>query len=63
MLEYAKGHLPKVSWNKRLFRKELNKCLKWIEPEEVHELREWCYKNFKSQYPDVLEEAFENIAA
>jgi len=63
MLEYAKVILPKVSFNKRLFRKELNKCLKWIEPEEVQELREWCYKNFKCQYPDVLEEVFENIAA
>ena len=63
MLEYAKVILPKVSFDKSLFKKELSKCLKWIEPREIHELREWCYKNFQNQYPDVLEEVFEDIAA
>ena len=63
MLEYAKVILPKVSFNKKLFRKELVKCLNWIEPEEVHELREWCYANFNDKYHEILEEVFENIAA
>jgi hypothetical protein len=63
MLEYAKVILPKVSFDKNLFRKELVKCLNWVEPAEIHELRDWCYENFKNQYPGILDEVFENIAA
>jgi len=63
MLEYAKVILPKVSFSRELFRKELNKCIKWVEPDQVPELCAWCYKNFNHMYPDVLAEAFNDIAA
>ncbi|MEN8116852.1 MAG: hypothetical protein ABFS16_07725 [Bacteroidota bacterium] len=63
MLEYAKVILPKVSFSKELFRKELNKCIKWVEPNQLNELHDWCYENFKDQFPDVLAEAFADIAA
>lgn len=63
MLDYAKIILPKVSFSKQLFRKELTKCLHWVEPDEVMELHDWCYENFKDKYPDVLEEVFACIAA
>ena len=63
MLEYAKVILPKVSFSKHLFRKELNKCINWVETEELNELYTWCFENFKDIYPDVLAEAFANIAA
>lgn len=63
MLDYAKIILPKVSFSKELFRKELTKCLHWVEPSEVQELHDWCYQNFKDTYPDVLEEVFSSIAA
>lgn len=63
MLEYAKVILPKVSFSKELFRKELNKCIHWVEPEQVQELYRWCNENFKEMYPDVLAEAFADIAA
>jgi hypothetical protein len=63
MLDYAKIILPKVSFSKQLFRKELTKCLHWVEPDEVMELYNWCNENFKDKYPDVLEEVFACIAA
>jgi len=63
MLDYAKIILPKVSFSKQLFRKELTKCIDWVEPDELLELRDWCYKNFKDKYPDVLAESFDCIAA
>ena len=63
MLEYAKVILPKVSFSKKLFRKELNKCIKWVDQEQVQELYSWCYENFNEMYPDVLAEAFAGIAA
>ena len=63
MLEYAKVILPKVSFSKELFRKELNKCIHWVEESQIQELYKWCHENFKEIYPDVLAEAFADIAA
>jgi len=63
MLEYAKVILPKVSFSKDLFKKELNKCIGWVEEEQRNELFTWCYQNFNDIYPDVLSKAFSGIAA
>lgn len=63
MLEYAKVILPKVSFSKDLFNKELNKCIGWVEEDQVRELFTWCNENFKEIYPDVLLKAFAGIAA
>ena len=63
MLEYAKIILPKVSFSRELFAKELTKCINWVEPDQVPELCAWCYKKFNNLYPDVLTEAFAEIAA
>ena len=63
MLEYAKIILPKVSFSKDLFRKELSKCINWVEPDQVLNLYAWCLENFNDKYPDVLAEAFGDIAA
>ncbi len=63
MLDYAKIILPKVSFSKELFKKELTKCIKWVEADEVQELHDWCYQNFQNNYADVLDEAFSCVAA
>ena len=63
MLEYAKVILPKVSFSKDLFKKELNKCIGWLEEDKVHELFQWCNENFKEMYPDVISKASDGIAA
>lgn len=63
MLEYSKTILPKVSFSKQLFRKELNKCVKWVEPHELPDLYKWCNDNFGDMYPDILEEVFADEAA
>jgi hypothetical protein len=63
MLDYAKIILPKVSFSSQLFKKELMKCVRWVESNEVQELHDWCYKNFKDMYADILEEVFSSIAA
>ena len=63
MLEYAKIILPKVSFSKQLFQKELVKCISWVEPEQIQELYLWCYDNFNEIYPNVIAEAFSDIAA
>lgn len=63
MLEYAKTILPKVSFSRELFKKELNKCIAWLDKEQVGELYKWCNENFKDKYPKILSEAFAGIAA
>ena len=63
MLEYAKVILPKVSFSKDLFMKELKKCINWVEKDQIHELYVWCFENFNDLYPDVLSKAFAGIGA
>lgn len=54
MLEYCKTVLAKVSFDKSLFEKELKKALQSLIPEEIKQLREWCYSNF-SEHQLILE--------
>ncbi len=63
MLEYAKVILPKVSFSKDLFRKELIKCIGWVEDNQRDELYYWCLENFNEIYPDVISSAFAKIRA
>ncbi len=63
MLEYAKILLPKVSFSSYLFKKELNKCIDWLDDEQVQELHDWCNANFKHIYPKIISEAFAGTAA
>ena len=63
MLEYAKVILPKVSFSRELFRKELAKCINWVGESELDSLREWCFENFSETYPEILTKAFAKYAA
>jgi len=63
MIEYAKTILPRVSFSKALFRKELIKCIGWMKPGELNELKRWCRTKFHNQFPDILDEVFANNAA
>ena len=64
MIEYAKVILPKISFSRDLFRKELIKCVNWVEgPAELDELIKWCNENFGEMYPEILDEVFSTNAA
>ncbi len=41
MLDYTKSILEKVSFDTKLFKRELKKALKSLLPKEVEELLEW----------------------
>ncbi len=41
MLKYVKTILDRMSFDRRLFRKEYRKSLAWLSKEEVSELRFW----------------------
>ncbi len=59
MLELCKEILIKVSFDKILFQKELNKAIKWIKTSEEREkLKTWCNSKFGNVYPEVVRLAF-----
>jgi len=62
-MEYARVILPKVSFSRDLFRKELTKCIDWVGESELNDLKIWCFENFMEMYPDILTKAFEKKAA
>ncbi|MGV3560143.1 hypothetical protein [Larkinella arboricola] len=58
MLEYIKTILQKVSFDKQLFEKELKKAIGLLVPEEVKQLKSWCYEKFSNLYLTVLNRCF-----
>jgi hypothetical protein len=58
MLEYIKIILQKVSFDRRLFEKELRKAIRMLMPAEVKRLKNWCYENYSAVHPSVLNTCF-----
>lgn len=59
MLELTKNILTKVSFDAQLFKKELEKALKWItDAEEIKKFKDWCITEFGSKYPSIIKSAF-----
>lgn len=58
MLKYTKTVLQKVSFNRDLFKKELQKSLRWLRKEEVIILQTWCVLNFGGIHMDIIKEVF-----
>lgn len=61
MLEYFKLILQKVSFDRRLFEKELRKAIRSLIADEVEELESWCYDQYGNVYPQVLSRCFVNV--
>ncbi|GAB3640392.1 hypothetical protein [Spirosoma arcticum] len=61
MLEYIKTILQKVSFDKALFEKELAKAIKMLVPDEVKQLKRWCYAQFGTIYRAVLNRCFARV--
>jgi hypothetical protein len=58
MLNYVKTVLTKVSFDALLFEKELRKAIRLLIADEIHELRNWCYTRFGSEYEAILNRCF-----
>ncbi|MDH5397280.1 MAG: hypothetical protein OEX02_03990 [Cyclobacteriaceae bacterium] len=58
MLDYIKTILQKVSFDARLFEKELRKAIKTLLASEIDELKNWCYTHFSLKYPRILGRCF-----
>ena len=61
MLEYIKTILQKVSFDKTLFEKELKKAIAMLVPEEIKQLKSWCYEQFGRMYRVVLNRCFSRV--
>jgi hypothetical protein len=60
MLEFSKKILSKVSFDKKLFRKELHKCVTWLNNKEGISLKIWALGAF-AQYKDTILEVFDQV--
>lgn len=60
-LDYVKVILEKVSFDAKLFEKELRKAIKTLLTEEIRELRTWCSDQFGKMYYQVIEKCFNRI--
>jgi len=58
MLNYVKTVLTKVSFDARLFEKELRKAIKVLLADELNDLKQWCYNRFGDQYGAILNRCF-----
>jgi len=61
MLELSKKTLQHVSFDGKLFKKELLKAIKWIKSEETLALKIWCLATFGHVYSDVIVEVFDRL--
>ncbi|MBG65183.1 MAG: hypothetical protein CMP73_00815 [Flavobacteriales bacterium] len=60
MLEFSKIVLKKVSFDKKLFKKELRKSAMWLSKSDMIILKIWALSTF-SQYNYIIKEVFDQI--
>lgn len=58
MLEHQMHMLKAVADNRELFKKELLKSLKWLNPDQLPEFKLWVNENFYQLYPNMIDDAF-----
>jgi len=61
MLDMSKTILEKVSFDKKLFRKELSKAVKWLKPDEKMMLKVWALTTFGHLYKDVILDVYKSV--
>jgi hypothetical protein len=63
MLEFCKKVLVNVSFDRKLFKKELLKAIHRVGKEEIVLLKTWCIAKFGHIYGDVIAESFRSVTA
>ena len=55
MFKHQKTVLDGVSDNERLFKKELEKSLKWLNPADQPLFKDWVKNTYYNKYPEIIE--------
>lgn len=65
MLDFCKEVLTKVSFDRLLFRKELEKAIQWLRnnKEDLLHFRQWCLDKFGGHYADIIAMSFRPVLA
>ncbi|MCB0792339.1 MAG: hypothetical protein KDB97_11260 [Flavobacteriales bacterium] len=58
MMEFSKQVLQKVSFDQRLFKKELIKARRWLGQHDQLVLKAWCLATFGHMYKDIILDVF-----
>lgn len=58
MLDFCKEVLTKVSFDRFLFRKELQKAIGWLQGEDLVQFRLWCIETFGHRYREIIVASF-----
>lgn len=58
-MELSKQVLQKVSFDPRLFQKELVKSVSWLGQRDQLLFKAWCLATFGHQYKDIILEVFQ----
>jgi hypothetical protein len=61
MLSYVKNILTRVSFDARLFEKELRKAIKMLIADEIQDLQRWCYANYAREHEAILNRCFVRV--
>lgn len=61
MLEYFKTILSKVSFDKKLFEKELLKAINQLIADELKDFKKWCYEQFENVHGPILNRCFATV--
>tara|TARA_B100001029_G_C15057677_1_gene455717 strand:- start:1979 stop:2164 length:186 start_codon:yes stop_codon:yes gene_type:complete len=61
MLEFSKKILSKVSFDKSLFKKELQKSARWMNKRDLNHLKIWALTTFAG-YKEIILDVFDNIS-
>jgi len=61
MLELYKKVLRGVSFDRRLFKKELVKATKWVGQKDLSRLKVWCIATYGAVHGQIIEEVFNQI--
>ena len=58
MLDFCKTVLIRVSFDRRLFAKELKKSFKWLSREDAETLRQWALAQYHHKYAKLIASTF-----
>ncbi|MDA0729926.1 MAG: hypothetical protein O3B70_03855 [Bacteroidetes bacterium] len=61
MLEFCQTVLARVSFDRRLFAKELKKSYAWLSLEDAEALKRWALKTYSHKYSQLIVTTFSAV--